>query len=116
MKKTIIKVEHEKGSPPDIEINGKRLTSVTERVIFYVIVVLLALGAVWAIFYVLFPLAWFVLKLLLSIIGFGFIVIELQIWKLRHQPIVAGLYKKFLVLVEPWPFPFLSAICLEFFC
>ena len=77
MKKTIIKIEHETGSPLDIEINGKQLTSVIERAFFYVTVVLLALGAVWAIFYVFFPLVWFVLKLSLSVLGFGFIVIVL---------------------------------------
>ena len=77
MKKTIIKVDYENGAPLDIEIYGKRLSSVPERAVFYLVVMLLIAGAVWATFNVLFPLVWFVLKLLLSIIGFGFIVITL---------------------------------------
>ena len=89
MKKTIIKIEYEKGLPPEIEINGKQLTSATERVVFYIIVVLLALGAVWAVIYVLVPLIWFVLKLLFSIIGFGFIIVGLVL----VVAIVFGIYK-----------------------
>jgi hypothetical protein len=77
MKKTLIKIEYDKGSPPEIEINGKPLTSATERAVFYIISVLLALGAVWAIFYVLLPLIGWVLKLLFSIIGLGFIILGL---------------------------------------
>ncbi len=77
MKKTIIKVGYENGAPLDIEIYGKRLSSVSQRAVFYLVVTLLIVGAVWATFNVLFPLVWFVLKLLLSIIGFGFIVITL---------------------------------------
>lgn len=89
MKKTIIKIEHEKGSPPDIEVIGKRLTGIAERAVFYLIVVLLVFGAVWATFYVLFPIAWFVLTLLLSIIGLGFLVIALIV----VVAIVIGLFK-----------------------
>ncbi len=77
MKRTIIKIEYEKGFPLEIEVYGKQLTNVTERSIFYIVVTLLALGAVWAIFYVLLPLIWFVLKLLFSIIGYGFIILGL---------------------------------------
>lgn len=75
MKRTIINIEYEKGFPPDIEVYGKPLTSVTERAIFYIVVVLLAIGALWAVFYVLFPVIWFVLKLFFSIIGIGFFII-----------------------------------------
>ena len=79
MKRTIIKLEFEKGSPLDIEINGRQLTGLAERSIFYVAAVLLALGAGWAIINVLLPLLWIVLKFLLSIIGIGFIVVGLII-------------------------------------
>jgi len=75
MKRTVINIEYEKGSPPDIEIYGRQLTSVTERAIFYIVLVLLVLGAMWAIFYVLFPIIWFVLKLFFSLIGIGFFII-----------------------------------------
>jgi hypothetical protein len=77
MKKTLIKIEYEKGTPPEIEINGKPLISVTERAVFYIILVLLTLGSVWAIFYILLPLIGLVLKLLFSIIGLGFIILGL---------------------------------------
>jgi hypothetical protein len=77
MKRTIIKIEHEKGFPPDIEINGRQLTSLTERVLFYITLGLLALGAGWAIFYVVFPVIWFVLKLFFSILGIGFFILGL---------------------------------------
>jgi hypothetical protein len=77
MKKTLIKIEYEKGLPPEIEINGKPLISATERAVFYIILVLFTLGAVWAIFYILLPLIALVLKLLFSIIGLGFIILGL---------------------------------------
>ena len=79
MKRTIIKLEFEKGSPLDIEINGRQLTGIIERSVFYVAAVLLALGAGWAIINVLLPLVWIFLKFLLSIIGIGFIVLGLII-------------------------------------
>ena len=89
MKKTIIKVEYERGSPPDIEINGKQLSNVAERVVFYTIVGLLVVGAVWATVNVVFPLVWFLLTLLLSIIGLGFLVIALIV----VLAIVIGLFR-----------------------
>ncbi len=79
MKRTIIKLEFEKGSPLDIEINGRQLIGIIERSVFYVAAVLLALGAGWAIINVLLPLVWIFLKFLLSIIGIGFIVLGLII-------------------------------------
>ncbi len=75
MKRTIIKLEFEKGSPLDIEINGRQLTGVAERAIFYVAAVLLALGAGWAIFNVVLPLIWIVVKFIFSIIGLGLMVL-----------------------------------------
>jgi hypothetical protein len=89
MKKTLIKIDYEKGTPPEIEINGRRLTGATERAIFYIISALLALGAVWVIFYVLLPLIGLVLKLLFSIIGLGFIILGLVL----VAAIVLGLLK-----------------------
>ena len=89
MKKNLIKIEYEKGAPPEIEINGRRLTGATERTVFYIISVLIALGAVWAIFYVLLPLIGLVLKLLFSIIGLGFIILGLVL----VAAIVLGLLK-----------------------
>jgi hypothetical protein len=89
MRRTIIKIEHEKGLPPDIEINGRQLTSLTERVLFYISLVLLALGAVWAIFYVLFPIIWFMLKLFFSILGIGFFILGLVL----VVAIIFGLFK-----------------------
>jgi hypothetical protein len=89
MKKTLIKIEYEKGSPPEIEINGRPLTSVAERAVFYIISILLALGAGWAIFYILLPLIGLVLKLLFSIIGWGFIMLGLVL----VAAIVLGLLK-----------------------
>lgn len=75
MKRTIIKVEHEKGFPLEIQINGRLLTSLTERVLFYIALVLLAVGALWAVLYVLLPIIWFVIKLVFSIIGIGFFIL-----------------------------------------
>ncbi len=75
MKRTIIKIEFEEGFPLDIEVNGKELATVTERAVFYVVLVLFALGGGWLVLYILFPLVWFVLKLLFSIVSFGFILL-----------------------------------------
>ncbi len=75
MKKTIIKIESEKGLPPEIEINGKRLTGTVERVAFYAAVALLALGVIWLTIYVLLPLLGIVLGLVFALIGVGIIVL-----------------------------------------
>lgn len=75
MKQTLIKIDYEKGSPLDIEVNGKTLASTTERAIFYLVAVLLMLGAGWAIFNILLPLIWFVFKLLFSLVGLGLIIL-----------------------------------------
>ena len=77
MKKTIIKIESEKGSPPDIEINGKRLTGTNERVIFYAAVVLISLGILWLTIYVLLPILGIVLGLVFALIGVGIIFLGL---------------------------------------
>ena len=77
MKKTIIKIESEKGLPPDIEVNGKRLRGATERVLFYTAVALLALGVIWLTIYVLLPILGIVLGLVFALIGVGIIVVGL---------------------------------------
>lgn len=77
MRKTIIKIESEEGSPPDIEINGKRLTGSVERVTFYAAIVLLALGILWLTIYVLLPILGIVLGLVFALIGVGIIFVGL---------------------------------------
>ena len=89
MKRTIIKLESEKGFPLDIEINGRQLTGVAERAIFYVVVVLLALGAGWVIFNIVLPFIWIILKLIVSIISYGFIFLGV----ILVMAVIFGLFK-----------------------
>jgi hypothetical protein len=77
MKKTIIKIESEKGYPSSIEVNGKRLTGAIERTVFYSAVILLVLGVIWLSVYVLLPLLGIVLGLVFALIGVGIIVLGL---------------------------------------
>jgi ABC-type antimicrobial peptide transport system permease subunit len=89
MKLTLIKIDYEKGSPLDIEINGNTLTGTAERAIFYLVAALVALGAGWAIFNILLPLIWFIFKLLFSIIGFGLIILGV----IAAAAIIFGIFK-----------------------
>jgi hypothetical protein len=90
MKKTIIKIESEKGLPPDIEINGKRLTGEIERAAFYAALILLTLGVILLTVYVLLPLLGIFLGLVFALIGVGIIVLGIVL----GAAIIAGVVER----------------------
>lgn len=94
MKKTIIKIESEKGLPAEIEINGKRLTDSVERFIFYAAVLLLCVGVIWLTIYVLLPLLGIVLGLVFALIGVGIITIGLLLGIAIVVGLVEGLLRE----------------------
>ena len=74
MRRTILRIEKQDGEPLGIEVNGRLLTGGFERGIFYVAVLLLALGALWVTVVVVLPLLGIVLGVLFSIVGAGIAV------------------------------------------
>jgi len=59
----------------EIEINGKHLSGVFERVTFFASVVLAAIGVLLLIVYVILPLIGLALGIALAIIGIGLLIV-----------------------------------------
>ncbi|MEN8129344.1 MAG: hypothetical protein ABFS45_03955 [Pseudomonadota bacterium] len=87
MKRTLIKIETDTGTPPIIEVNGKLLTSAIERAVFYAAAVLLGLGIILITVYIILPLIGIVVGLIFALIGVGIIVLGL----ILALAIIAGL-------------------------
>jgi hypothetical protein len=87
MKRTLIKIQTKTGTPPIIEVNGKRLTSTIERVVFYTAAGLLGLVIVIITVYIALLLIGVVVGLVFALIGVGIIVLGL----ILAVAIIAGL-------------------------